>query len=265
MQIWKGYYNALSNLHGWADGDPFYVNYGGHPMHGAVAGYLWVQNDGKYRKAEFGNHSFYWKSRLRATAYSWAYSTQFEIGPLSEASIGKIQRQYPQQGFVDHVATPTVGTAWMIAEDALDRFVIHRFEDRFENLHAPMMVRSWLNPARSFANLLRLKEPWYRDTRAELRKYRAGTRAAALPKVREDGPHPSVAPFEFTLSPQYQLSRRSADSRQCFGGVGTAQWNCTARRRKSNLRLATDRERKPFLTFGPAPLSLPPSSHLATS
>src|SRR5579862_5887069 len=54
------YFNALGNLHGWADGDPFYVNYVGHPMQGAVAGYLWVQNDHPaYRLAEFGRNRTY--------------------------------------------------------------------------------------------------------------------------------------------------------------------------------------------------------------
>lgn len=94
------------------DGDLFYVNYVGHPIQGSASGFIWVQNDGKYRKAEFGNNSVYWKSRMRATAFSWAYSTQFEIGPISEASIGKIQSRYPQQSWVDHVATPVIGLAW---------------------------------------------------------------------------------------------------------------------------------------------------------
>ena len=33
-----GYTSSVTNLHGWADGDPFIVNYVGHPMQGAVAG-----------------------------------------------------------------------------------------------------------------------------------------------------------------------------------------------------------------------------------
>src|SRR5262245_43614469 len=28
----RGYGASIGNLHGWADGDPFYVNYVGHPM-----------------------------------------------------------------------------------------------------------------------------------------------------------------------------------------------------------------------------------------
>src|SRR3954453_10749548 len=32
-----GYTESVANLHGWADGDPFYVNYVGHPMQGSVS------------------------------------------------------------------------------------------------------------------------------------------------------------------------------------------------------------------------------------
>ena len=99
-----------------ADGDEFYVNYVGHPMEGAVSGFLWAQNDRAYRRAEFGKSAAYWNGRLRAAGFAWVFSTQFEIGPLSEASIGGIQAQWPQQGFVDHIIAPSIGMGWMIAE-----------------------------------------------------------------------------------------------------------------------------------------------------
>jgi hypothetical protein len=86
----KSYWNSVFNLHGWADGDPFYVNYVGHPMNGAVAGYIWQQNDPRYRNTEFGRDPAYWKAKLRGAAFAWAQSEQFEIGPFSEASIGKV-------------------------------------------------------------------------------------------------------------------------------------------------------------------------------
>jgi hypothetical protein len=47
--FFKGYADSLNGLHGWADGDPFIVNYVGHPMQGAVTGFLFAQNDRKYR------------------------------------------------------------------------------------------------------------------------------------------------------------------------------------------------------------------------
>ena len=36
-----GYGNSLGNLHGWADGDRFLLNYIGHPMEGSVTGFIW--------------------------------------------------------------------------------------------------------------------------------------------------------------------------------------------------------------------------------
>lgn len=164
-KFFPGWGHAAGNLHGWSDGDPFYVNYVGHPMQGAVTGFIWSHNDRAYLGAEFGANSYYWKSRLRATAYSWAYSTLFEIGPLSEASIGKVQSVYPQQGFVDHVITPVVGTGWMIAEDALDKYLIQRIERHVDSPVVRLLARGTLNPGRSMANLMRLKAPWTRDDR----------------------------------------------------------------------------------------------------
>src|SRR5947209_112802 len=65
----KGYYQSVTNLHGWADGDPFYVNYVGHPMMGAAANRVFTQNDPRYNTAEFGKSREYWKSRLRGAAF----------------------------------------------------------------------------------------------------------------------------------------------------------------------------------------------------
>src|SRR4051812_28595461 len=146
----RGYTQSVTALHGWADGDPFYVNYVGHPMQGAVAGQLWQLHDGRYRQGEFGRSSDYLEGKLRGAAFAWAFSEQFEIGPLSEASIGHIQRDFPQHGLVDHVVTPSIGLSWTIAEDALDRYVVRRIEDRTYNKWVRLAVRSFLNPARSF-------------------------------------------------------------------------------------------------------------------
>ncbi|MFN9428574.1 MAG: hypothetical protein ACK532_08440 [Acidobacteriota bacterium] len=224
----QGYYNSLASLHGWADGDPFYVNYVGHPMQGAVSGFIWAQNDGAYRKLEFGNNSAYWRSRARATAFSFLYSTQFEIGPLSEASLGKIQSRYPQQGFVDHVATPVIGLAWQVAEDWVDRFVIRRFEDRVKNPWARLMMRGWLNPSRSFANLMRWKEPWHRDSRPGILSY---ARSLELERPRPDPEsYPALPRFEFQTTQQYYRSWGQNRSLHCVGGGATAQWNVTSGR-----------------------------------
>jgi hypothetical protein len=206
-----GYAVSVSNLHGWADGDPFYVNYVGHPMQGAVAAHLWTLHDRRYRGVEFGGGTAYWKSRLRAGAFAWAFSEQFEIGPLSEASVGHIQKFFPQQGLADHVVTPTIGLGWMIAEDAMDRYVVKLIEARTHNHYVRAAARTFMNPARSFANLMDLRIPWYRDSRTGVTRYTPAGRVWDTP---ESEPVQELAPFEFTaLAGSRQLS-----SGACVGG-----------------------------------------------
>jgi hypothetical protein len=213
---WKGYFDSVDNLHGWGDGDEFYVNYVGHPMQGAISGYIYLQNDPRARVLRSGRDPRYWRSRLKAMGAAWAYSVWFEIGPVSEASIGNIQSRRPQQGFVDHAVTPVIGTGWIIAEDFLDEKVVLPFERRFQNKWARMMMRSWLNPSRSFANVLRFKVPWYRDSRGGLwiERYRG-------PHVMEPEASrvfPKAAPLELTVLPYWT---RFGDT-QCAGGGGQA-------------------------------------------
>jgi hypothetical protein len=214
------YLRSAASLHGWADGDPFYVNFVGHPMEGAVAGRIFSLNDPAYRRAEFGQSAAYWKGKLRAAAFAWAFSTQFEIGPLSEASIGHIQRDFPQQGFADHVVTPAMGLAWTVAEDALDRYGIQWLEDRTGNRWVRLAVRSGLNPTRTFANVLAGKAPWHRDTRPGILQYQA----AAAPRPKALSLHSSragiPAPFEFSA----EGSVRRIGDRPCVGGGAEVAW-----------------------------------------
>jgi hypothetical protein len=167
--FFRDWFKSVRNIRGWDDGDPFIVNYVGHPMMGAVTGFIQVQNDPRYKRSTFGRNSHYWKSRLRALAFSAAYSTQFELGPISEASIGNVQMHPPENGMCDLVVTPTVGLGWQIAEDALDRMLVRRIESSTDAVWVRIVARGFLNPARSFANLLRGKPPWYRDDRGGVR------------------------------------------------------------------------------------------------
>jgi opacity protein-like surface antigen len=227
----RGWERSAANLHGWADGDPFFVNYVGHPLEGAVAGYIFVQNDPKYQRAEFGRNRDYWRSRLRAAGWAWAYSTQFEIGPISEASLGKIQSHFPQQGFVDHVITPSIGLSWMLAEDAIDRYLIRRIEARTESRTIRIFARGVLNPSRSMANVLRGNYPWHRDTRAGVLSYRAPVKNyadAELAVPDEYHNERRYAPFE--LAVQYGYSRLGAGAKgaqSCNGGSATVLFNVT--------------------------------------
>jgi len=163
--FFRDYLRSVSDLDHWNDGDPFLVNYIGHPMMGAVTGYIQRQNDPLYRAENFGKNASYWRGIARSFAFTAVYSTQFEIGPLSESSLGNSGKIRGTQGFVDLVVTPTIGTGWMIGEDALDRYLIRRVERATSNPWIKLAVRTGLNPSRSFANLMRGKVPWHRDDR----------------------------------------------------------------------------------------------------
>lgn len=214
--FFEGYLDAVGNLHGWSDGDPFYVNYIGHPMQGAVAGFIWTHNDRTYRRAEFGKNREYWVSRLRAGAFAYVYSLQFELGPISEASIGKVQRDYPQQGWVDGGITPSIGLAWMIGEDAIDKYIILPLEGRYHNKVLRAIFRGTLNPSRTFANVMSFKSPWHRDTRPQVGKYDAKSFSHVPVGRTPPKPTSGVAPFEFEMN--FRAERYLDVDGSCVGG-----------------------------------------------
>ncbi len=225
--FFPGYFDSVESLHGWADGDPFLVNYVGHPMQGAVSGFIWQHNDRAYRSVEFGENSRYWKSKLRSAAFAYVYSLQFEIGPLSEASLGHIQALYPQQGFVDQVVTPAVGMGWTIAEDSIDRYVVRAVEAHTANPYIRLLARGALNPSRSMANVMTGELPWHRDDRPGV--FKPYPEAAAVKSFMEQAtakvpvnPPPGVAPFEFTIGPSFRQYFGTGAKGSCAGGGSSA-------------------------------------------
>jgi hypothetical protein len=164
-KVFKDYFASVDNVAGWGDGDGVFTNYIGHPMQGAVASFIQIQNDPKGKHLDFGNNSEYWHSRLKAFAWSAAYSTQFEVGPLSEASIGHVGKTPGTAGAVDLVITPTAGVGLSVLEDIVDRYIIRKMEGNTNNRVRKVLLRATLNPNRAFANVLRGKVPWHRDTR----------------------------------------------------------------------------------------------------
>lgn len=159
-----------------ADDDPFIVNEIGHPMMGSIVSWIQIQNDPRGRRQTTGWKKSYWKSRAKALAFTSVYATQWEIGPFSETSIGNLgsfhyysasaHHMTNGTGFTDMLVTPTAGVTWSIGEDLIDKFVIKRIEGHSRNVFYQMGI-SMLNPTRGAANLLRLKTPWYRDTRGQ--------------------------------------------------------------------------------------------------
>ncbi|MCS7024619.1 MAG: hypothetical protein NZV14_07440 [Bryobacteraceae bacterium] len=164
-RYFRDWFNSVGGLGGWDDGDGPLANYVGHSLQGAISGYIWIQNDPFGRRQQFSWTRAYVRSRLRAFAWSTLYSTQYEIGPISDAAIGNVGLRPETKGMVDLVITPTVGMAWLVTEDVLDRHFIQWIERRTGSPWIKLMTRSWLNPGRSMANMLRFRVPWYRDTR----------------------------------------------------------------------------------------------------
>lgn len=168
-KFWKEYVASLREVKQWGDGNPAFINYLGHPMQGSVAGFIQIQNDPAGRSLPISWSQRYWTSRLKALAWSAAYSTYFEIGfPLSEAAMGNLgvdKNRQTQQGLVDLVITPTLGLGWLVSEDLIDSYVVDRFERSHSGKVGQALIRSALNPTRSFSNLLRFKPPWHRDGR----------------------------------------------------------------------------------------------------
>ncbi len=162
--FFKDYVRSVKSLHGWSDGGRFFTNYVAHPMQGSLFGFIQIQNDPKGIDLSFDNSNAYWRSRLKALAWSAAWSTQFEIGPVSQASIGNVGL-HGKQTYVDLVVTPIGGLGWLVLEDFVDKNIIHMIERRSSgNFYIKIASRTFLNPSRSAANLLRFKKPWYRDS-----------------------------------------------------------------------------------------------------
>jgi hypothetical protein len=176
-KFFDDWFKSVKSTKGWGDGDDFLTNYIGHPMEGAVVANIFVQNDPRGRNQVFSRNSAYWNSRLKATVWSAIYSTQFELGPISEASLGNVGNNGNSlSGAVDLVVTPLAGLGWQVGEDAIDKYLIVKIESWTSNPVTLMFARSVLNPTRSFANVMRMMVPWSRDTRPGIWRNRRSNR-----------------------------------------------------------------------------------------
>ena len=231
--------SSVSEIRGWDDGDPFITNYVAHSMEGAIFGFIQQQNDPRYREVVWGSGRDYWISHLHALAFAAVMSTQWKIGPASEASLGNVQL-HESGGFVDFVNTPILGMCLMMGEDVADRYAIIGLENRTSNPIVLILARTLLNPSRTFANLMAFKEPWYRQARIGLFRENNRLRNELLKEHREGGPDPFnfvrntsqeerqelplEAPIELMASAHYESF---LDGGRCIGGGGTGAWRIT--------------------------------------
>ena len=230
--------DSIGETRGWDDGDGWHASYVGHPLNGGIYGFMEQQNDPLYRKVEWGDGRIYWISRLRAMAFAAIASTQWTLGPASEASLGNVQL-HSSPGFIDIVQTPTLGVMEMMGEDMLDRYVVIPLENHTANPFLILAARSLCNPARSFATLMSLHTGWRRENRPglfgenhTLRKelvgqYKQGLiRAPFGPHTPEERAvmnqtvethHPKEAPIELQA---YAIYENFLNGRNCLGGGG---------------------------------------------
>ncbi len=171
---WDRYVNSVEGWKwdSWHDGNPFLDDYIGHGIMGAITTNLWVQNDPKGMTLEQSNAWPYWRSRLRALAFSTFYSFEWKMGPIGEASVGHNGDHYftdhgertNDTGDVELVTTPLGGLGWALAEDAIDKHVLRRLEKKSSN---PLLLTVYqlITPSKAFDNILRFRPPWYRDSR----------------------------------------------------------------------------------------------------
>jgi hypothetical protein len=159
------YKRSLKIPQTWGDGDSAGVNYVGHPIHGAAAGFIWLDHEDGAHDPDLGFSREYWASRSRALAWAAGYSLQFEFGFLSEASIGNVGLRPNTTGWVDHVVTPAGALGFMVAEDAVDRYLITRIESWTGNRVVRAAARIGLNPSRALSNAAQGRAPWFRAVR----------------------------------------------------------------------------------------------------
>jgi hypothetical protein len=228
------YLHSVSELRGWSDSDTFMAPYVGHTLEGSIFGFIERQNDPKYRKVQWGDGREYFISVLRSLAFSAVWHTQWKIGPASEASIGNVML-HASPGFITLTNTPTLGTVEMIGEDAADRYLLMGLENRTANRPLLLLARSFLNPARSFANIMAFQLPWHRQTRMGLLGENFQLRKDLLAYYRKTGErpfeyikpvetesetrsYPKEAPIELTAFPLYETFLGGGS---CVGGGGS--------------------------------------------
>ena len=200
---WRDYMQSLSEWthSGWNDGDPNWFGYVGHPIQGALTGFIQIQNDPRSEKLEFSKTKAYWWSRFKAGLWNAAYSTQWNLGPVSEVTVEKYGTKnrppwnydgsYPCSrhcltgvGQIDIVMTPLGGTGWLIGEDFLDSKVVRRVEGATQNRFLIDTARVALNPIRGGANVLHGKPLWYRASR-DAQRMRVSTDQKTADSARE--------------------------------------------------------------------------------
>lgn len=162
-KFWDKWGSAFSNLDRWPDGDSPETNYLEHGwIEGATFISVYMQNNAYCKNGEDKIKILskqYLKTIGKATLFAGVWSTEFEIGPISESTIGP--DRYNKNGIVDYIITPVGGALTATGELIIYRkATVPMLRSKYRVVRVLGKVSSTLTPGRSFANLMRGKPPW---------------------------------------------------------------------------------------------------------
>ena len=152
------YFRSVSTFCCWDDGDKISTNYIFHPAMGSATSFIFANNHRGSQETPFGASGRYVSAKGAQALYSFIYAVNFELGPLSESSIGNVGLKPGQQTWCDIILTPGLGVLLSAGEDALRRYIVDRVAVRNRGWGYVLAVA--LNPTRSVANVMAGKWPW---------------------------------------------------------------------------------------------------------
>ncbi len=156
--FWDDYINSVKGLCCWDDGDRNTTNFLFHPLMGSGAAFVFANNH-RASKLTAPGQPGYWNAKWKQGLFAFAYSTYFELGiVLSETAIGNVGLDKGEQTYLDIVVTPVFGTLLSAGEDFMRLHLIEPVNRKNHFWGATLAI--FLNPTRSFANLMALKTPW---------------------------------------------------------------------------------------------------------
>jgi len=130
--VWRAEKDSFKG--GWDDGDGFWINYVQHPLSGGIYAQVWCDAMPKCVHLDFGKNTNYLiNGILKPLPWSALMSLNFENGPISESTLGKVAFKKSvdgRYGMVDYFATPLGGITMKAATDAYHTYVRKPFDLR---------------------------------------------------------------------------------------------------------------------------------------
>jgi hypothetical protein len=152
------WFASVKSIKTFDDGDGFLQDGLGHSLMGGVAAFIFDNNYDPTHTIEFGMNVEYFKAKLKAMGFVALYSVAFEVGPVSEASIGNLGLRHGRNGYIDDVVTPLSGVAWSVMEDAVRHYYLDPLREHNPKLANALTLA--FNPAHSLANAMAFRYPW---------------------------------------------------------------------------------------------------------